>query len=65
MLAALQVIVYAGEIMVLLPSDKKKRKAFFDFRDDFNAKHKGQAIQDDGGKWMIMRFLPVNHAEPL
>jgi multisubunit Na+/H+ antiporter MnhC subunit len=56
----------AAEIIVRLPSDSKKRKAFFDYRSEFGKKNSGgQAEPDDGGKWMVMRFLFVSHPEPL
>src|SRR5207244_13627166 len=44
----------AAEVYVLLPSDAKKRKAFFDVVTKWNLAHKRTAMTDNGGKWMIL-----------
>ena len=54
-----------AEVYVLLPSDAKKRKAFFDYVTAWNLKNKRSAMPDNGGKWMILIFMPHSRPQPL
>ena len=55
----------AAEIYVRLPSDSKKRKAFFDAVSKWNQSHQRTPVTDQGEKWMILRFMPFNRPQPM
>jgi hypothetical protein len=46
-------------MMVKMPKDDKRRKAIVEAYNAF-AKHQKIAIAEDkGGKWMLLRYLPI------
>jgi hypothetical protein len=55
----------AAEIYVRLPSDAKKRKAFFDTVTKWNQAHQRGPATDQGEKWMIIRFMPFDRPKPM
>jgi hypothetical protein len=55
----------AAEVYVLLPGDSKKRKAMFDLVSKWNLAHGRSVMKDEGGKWMIIVFLPYVRPHPL
>jgi hypothetical protein len=55
----------AAEIYVRLPSDEKKRKAFFDTVTKWNQTHQRGPVTDAGQKWMIIPFLPFQRPQPM
>ena len=56
----------AAEILVKLPTDAKKRKAFFDWRAGPGKKYGGGGTTTDKGeKWMVIMYFPVVHPEPI
>jgi hypothetical protein len=50
----------AADLHVRMPKDAKRRKAIVDFyNNDFSPKHKVATCEDKGGKWMLLRYLPI------
>jgi hypothetical protein len=49
----------AAELHVKMPKDAKKRKAMVDYYNDFAKTHKLAPCEDKGGKWMLLRYLPI------
>jgi hypothetical protein len=49
----------AAEVIIRLPTDAKKRKAVFAWEADWCKKNNHQAVGDKGGKYLLMRFLPI------
>jgi hypothetical protein len=54
----------AGEVLVLLPGDSKKRQAFFDYMEEFATKNKAGGVRTKEGDWMVIPFAPVIYHEP-
>ena len=50
----------AAELHVKMPKDAKKRKAIVEYYNtDFSPKNKVPQCEDKGGKWMLLRYLPI------
>jgi hypothetical protein len=49
----------AAELHVKMPKDAKKRKAIVEYYNDFSKQHKVPNAEDKGGKWMLLRYLPI------
>jgi hypothetical protein len=50
----------AAEIHVKMPKDAKRRKAIVEYyNNDFSKKNKVAPCEDKGGKWMLLRYLPI------
>jgi hypothetical protein len=55
----------AAEIYVRMPSDAKKRKAIIDAVNKWNSTHQRGPETDNGGKWLILHFLPFARPQPM
>jgi hypothetical protein len=42
-----------------MPKDAKRRKAIVDYYNEFAKKNKLAGCEDKGGKWMLLRYLPI------
>jgi hypothetical protein len=49
----------AAEMHVRMPKDVKKRKAIVGYYNDFAKQNKLAGCEDKGGKWMLIRYLPI------
>ena len=49
----------AAELHVRMPKDAKRRKAIVEYYNDFAKKNKVATCEDKGGKWMLLRYLPI------
>ena len=49
----------AAEMHVKMPKDAKKRKAIVDYYNEFAKQNKLAPVEDKGGKWMLVRYLPI------
>jgi hypothetical protein len=49
----------AAEMLIKMPKDEKRRKAIVEAYNKFSAHHKVANAEDKGGKWMLLRYLPI------
>jgi hypothetical protein len=49
----------AAEIHVKMPKDAKKRKSIVEYYNQFATQNKLAHCEDKGGKWMLLRYLPI------
>ena len=54
-----------GELYIKLPPDDKRRKAIVDYVSKWMESHKKGALPDKGGKWLLVRFMFVDHPQPV